>query len=499
MKRALLLILSVIMIITCISCGGKDDEKDEKVIIDSDYVITRSQNASSGAKNSAKALRDAYSAEGITINVSEDWYRDEADIPEKEILVGDTNRPESAALKATLDENTRWKIAVSGSKLVIAALSDMALADAVKSFITQFIEKGEGVSFVANSDIASGAGSGGSLVEFLWADGDESVISPASWGPRVYTLSDGTLVAGVETSNGIMTFYSTDNAKTWKNGSIGSFRPSLACANVNFYEYNGDLYLSYRATGDSPSGYYTSLQVSVSEDGGKTWKEHSTVCEYTEHGGGYRGVWEPYLGELNGRLTCFYANDSTSVTPQQNIEYMVWSGSRWTNRTVVSEGVKHNSRDGMPVWTKLSGGEYVCVIESSRYGGSGHPFVIQLFWSEDGVTWSEPVDIYIPTTNGSKAGAPGVVELPTGQLVVSFQTDEDATVKGDGTSVMKTIISDGTRVQDLDASHFTKSDNVFGTPDGEGSVWTGIWYHGGYLYATAGTKKGSSLKIINII
>lgn len=101
-------------------------------------------------------------------------------------------------------------------------------------------------------------------------------------------------------------------------------------------------------------------------------------------------------------------------------------------------------------------------------------------------------------TAGSKAGAPGIAELPTGQLVISFQTDEDASTKGDSTSVMKTVISDGTEYRKLGTSNFSASDNVFGTPDGESSVWTGIWYCDGYLYAAAGTSSGSQLNVIQI-
>lgn len=496
LKRILTFALALFAVISCFSCGKQSQEENNTLKIDESYVITRPSKATNSEKNSAKALREAYEAVGIRLNVLEDWYKSEGDIPEKEILIGDTNRPESAALKASLDNNTRWKIAASGNKLVIVAVSDMALSQAVKSFTRDFIEKEKGVSFISGSEIAFGANESNSLVEFLWEDGDESLIRSASWGPRVYTLSDKSMAAGVETSKGILTLYSTDNAKTWKEGSIASFRPDLACANVNFYEFEGKLYLAYRATGEREGGFYTSLQVSVSEDGGKSFKEHSTVCEYTEPQGAYRGVWEPCLGELGGRLTCFYANDSSSVTSLQNIEYMVWNGSSWGERTVVSEGAKHSSRDGMPVWTKLKDGGYALVIESSKYAGDGHPFIIQLLYSKDGKSWSEPVDIYTPSTRGSKAGAPGIVELPTGQLVISFQTDEDASEKGDSTSVMKTIISDGTSVDKIDSSCFTKSDNVFGTPDGEGSVWTGIWFCDRYLYASAGTSKGSSLKMI---
>lgn len=127
-----------------------------------------------------------------------------------------------------------------------------------------------------------------------------------------------------------------------------------------------------------------------------------------------RGVWEPCLGYLNGVLTCFYANDLYSVTSQQNIEYLQYADGEWTNRTIVTNGEQNNSRDGMPVWIPLKDGGYVCVIEAThnRDAEGKHPFTIALVYSKDGVEWSKPYDIDIPTTPFSKAGAPCIAELP---------------------------------------------------------------------------------------
>ncbi len=338
-----------------------------------------------------------------------------------------------------------------------------------------------------------------STVSFSWSDGRKTVIKGSSWAPRVFSSEQGKLIAGYETSSGIKTAISTNNGRNWTAEAAASFRPDKTCANVNFFAFDGRLYMAYRAIGDQDDGFYTSLQVSVSEDSGRSWRHHSTICEYLETSHKTKGVWEPCLGEIDGSLVCFYANDHPSVTSMQNIESLTWDGVAWTNRTVICDGRSHNSRDGMPVWIRLNSGGYAMVIESSHERNSGHPFVIRLLLSDDGKKWSEPKTVYVPTTSGSKAGAPGIVELPTGQLVISFQTDEDATKKGDSTSVMKTIISDGTEYRKLTTASFSPSDNVFGTPDGEHSTWTGIRYGEGYLYAAAGTRSGSSLNAIKII
>ena len=297
---------------------------------------------------------------------------------------------------------------------------------------------------------------------------------------------------------------STDNGNTWVNSRKASFKDNLDCANINFYAYQGNLYMAYRATGTVSGKFQTYLEVSISYDNGNSWQHHSEIAHY-QNSGTY-GVWEPYLGVLNNKLTCFYANDSRNITIYQNIEYLVWNGTSWSNRTIISNGKKHKSRDGMPVWTRLSNGYYIAVIESSKYG-STNPFVIQALVSSDGVNWSEPVDVYIPKTKKSKAAAPGIVELPTKQIVISFQTDEDKSNKGDQYSVQKTITST-TDINDIVnaiksgtsiTNKFSQSDDVF---KGSSTTWGGIYYKNNWLYIAAGGSgskySGSIFKRIKV-
>ena len=332
--------------------------------------------------------------------------------------------------------------------------------------------------------------------EITWKNARETVIAPGTWAPRICRYG-GVLLAGVESPGGILVYKSENGGKAWKDPVVASFYPELNCANVNFYADKETLYLAYRATSYNDGKQYTSLRVSVSDDGGGTWREHSTVCEYTD-GNGRGGVWEPFLFRINGELACVYANDHPSVTDRQNIEYVIWDGKRWKGRKVISKGTLHDSRDGMPVMCRTPDGTYVCVIESTADRDRGNPFVLKAFYSDDGVKWSEPVTVYTPKTRGSKAAAPGIVYLPDGRYVITFQTDEDATVKGDPTSVMKCIVSNGDDIHEITAGSFSPAENIFGTPDGEGSVWTGVFFDGEYLYASAGTSRGSSLKFIKV-
>ena len=314
-----------------------------------------------------------------------------------------------------------------------------------------------------------------------------STLAENGWAARIYGLSDGTFITGYETSNGIITKKSSDGCETWSNPITASFAPDKSCANVNFFEYGDELYLAYRATGDTPEGFYTSLRVSVSHDMGESWQAHSVICEYLDKNHNFRGVWEPFLGEINGKLVCIYANDSLSVTSLQNIESLTFDGEKWEKREIISNGESHSSRDGMPVWTRLADGSYLMAIEATTQSSKGHPFVISLLKSADGRHWSEPETVYVAHGDSSKAAAPGLCQLDDGRIVVTFQTDEDSTEKGDGKSVAKFI------VLSPDLSHADAPVTVFGGKYAGVTTWGGVWSDGQTVYYASGSPAGAAM------
>ncbi|MBE6607128.1 MAG: exo-alpha-sialidase [Ruminococcaceae bacterium] len=326
---------------------------------------------------------------------------------------------------------------------------------------------------------------------FSWNDGIQTVVNNDKGYPRLLKLSDGRLACAFD---GMFVKFSSDDGLTWSDAVAASNfaeYEGLVCANAALWQLeNGEILLAYRANGKktgTPDGsYYSSIQVSASKDNGETWYHHSTIYENLELSGAYKGVWEPHFGMLNGVLTCFYANDSTNlITTYQYIEYKQWINGEWINRTVVCDGEKHKSRDGMPVWQQLRDGTYVCIIEGWNTAGNGK-MMIKLVTSMDGIKWSEPVDIYVPKKG--VAGAPYIAELPNGQLMVAFQTDEDMT-KGAGArfASMKTIISDFTPACELTAENFSEPEMPFETPDGYHSNWNGLYVSGNYVYAVTTT------------
>lgn len=300
--------------------------------------------------------------------------------------------------------------------------------------------------------------------------------------PRMYQLKDGTLLCGFDAALGapnarIAIVRSTDGGKTWSTPVIGAGKDGYDCANANFIQLdNGDILLAYRAI-KGGENIDAKLLCSISHDNGYTWEFHSTIIE--EYGQG--GVWEPHFINIDGKVAVFYANDSANAmggTGYQNIEFKLLEEDGWGEKRIASNGNETKSRDGMPVVDRLSDGRYVMVVEANAF--PDYVFVVQIKFSPDGLDWSEPLKtIYVPTKKGAgkKAGAPYIAVLPGDILVVSFQTDEDATSSGDGVCTMKVITS--TDLGETWSEPFTP----FPVPDGKSAIWNGMYWANDQLFA----------------
>ena len=486
LKIHLRLISLFVAMLTVVSLFGcKKEEKPEvteaqknenSVIIDDGYVITCPKSKKEVvATYLAKLIRRTVSSEiGISMDIQDDWYRNESDIPEKEILVGKTDRPESISVYESLGEN-RWSVSMINSKIVIAGNGNKALQEAANYFIDNFISGKDRIS-VEKGTVYMGSAR---LMNFSWSEG--KLYNPVGGGyPRFYELQDGTLLLAVD---GMTVYRSEDDGLTWDKG-VHASQDYKNTANAALYQTeDGTVYLAFRAPFNEADGTFnSSIQVSYSTDNGYTWKHHSTLYQNYEPTGAYKGVWEPHFGMMNGKLTCFYANDSTNVTTYQNIEYLQWDEEKqeWGNRTIVFNGEDHKSRDGMPVWQQLSTGEYVCVVEAWDHENDNH-FCVQLSWSEDGVNWSDPVAVMRPNEKAYACAAPYIVELPTGQLLISCQTKE----RGIDVTQMATCLSDGTNVRCITEENFYEHDyptvikSTFANRD---SSWNGMYVYKNYIF-----------------
>ncbi len=168
MKKLILLIALLAVILTLFSCKGADKPavttpapapadvaiyKDGKT----EYKIVRGQRSSDGVKDIVVELRSALNQTfGSAPYLSDDWVKDESTLSEDapEILIGDTNRPDSIALKEALPAGNSYAIAVKGSRVVIVAANEAVLAKAVDVFIHDYVQKNaQGGNLMLKADL----------------------------------------------------------------------------------------------------------------------------------------------------------------------------------------------------------------------------------------------------------------------------------------------------------------------------------------------------------
>jgi Neuraminidase (sialidase) len=304
-------------------------------------------------------------------------------------------------------------------------------------------------------------------------------------------LSDGTLLCAFDVrehhANSVIKIVkSSDGGLNWEEWSVIDYYAGLNCANPGMIELeNGEIWLSHRANARPRGEHYTSLQNNISRDGGKTWERHSVIDEQY----GIGGVYEPHFGRIGGKIAVFYANDSRNAVTahmEQNIEFKTWESGKWSAKQIASDGTKTHSRDGMPVWDRRTDDRYALVIEATNV--AGFPFVLQMKSSPDGYDWSEALrTVYVPHREGRKAAAPYVATLPDGRLLVSFQTDEDATEAGDRFSVMKVMVS-----TDETGDTWHEPFMPFNIPDGYCAIWNGLYVYNGRVYAVTSANYPSN-------
>ena len=367
--------------------------------------------------------------------------------------------------------------------------------------------------------------------------------------PRLYQLSNywnnNWLLGGNGKDGKVYVQKSKNEGKNWTLPIVVSHYPEHICSNVALYELpNHDIISAYKV-----EGHYLSLNPeirhnrkicsSISHDGGETWTNLGIIvdnfelaerlgrtklsaikaCEYEN----MIGFFDPFIEKINNQITVFYADDFTTVFTKpigkenidnyraQNIYSQTFDidKNKWSyERNIIIDGTiknsptnsnlkKRYSRNGMPVVNTMKDGTYVLVFEST-YRDKDYQFLtsssldyynwneILLSYSKDGIIWSNPVEIYIPKNEQSRARAPFVVSTENNQLIISFQTDEDSITSGyfsDINSIMKVMISKpGIDIKDINKDSFYALCNSNNSKFGQKSIWNGMMIIKNILY-----------------
>ena len=265
-----------------------------------------------------------------------------------------------------------------------------------------------------------------------WEKEFRPIYPEAASYPRATALSDGrvmvTFAHPTSVGKAIACVFSSDGGKTWAGYRRICEHPTPVDLDNAFplQLADGTVLVAYRR--HDRKDHIFRIEVSSSRDGNE-WAVRSTVATGTQ------GIWEPFLLPLpDGTVQVYYASEE-GCYPDQRIEMRTSTdgGMSWGTPMTVAE--KKGSRDGMPGVVRLNGQELLVVFEAQDK--PPFRFVIRGVRSSDlGRTWSATRQlIYRPNNLVAApwaAGAPSIIRLTDGRLMVSFQSDENnAFVAGD--------------------------------------------------------------------
>lgn len=371
---------------------------------------------------------------------------------------------------------------------------------------------------------------------------------------RFAEKSDGTLLM-IFAGNGNMRF-STDKGQTWTRAServIANIEDVASSGNTFTYTYDGtehvlaaenlqpyvvsdDLILvAYRAR-STPASYtetgkfYTSIRVVSSTDGGYTFANEQILIEDCTQWN-IDGFWEPFMIHLDDDTVALYYADDLNVDnneykefdlgsfsyktyeddSRQRIDYFLYerdANGAWawttTPATAIYRGKTLQSRDGMPIVSKLKDGGFAMVVEAQDYASHinssyNTEFVVGLALSADGKTWSEPVPVIAPTdlTVGHRCSAPAIATLPDGRVVITWQSPEGRVGtygKIDTTCILGAAISKAPLTKDTvltkttggASADFRILEDVFTYPENAYQIWNIVSCFGNDLYIAGG-------------
>lgn len=191
---------------------------------------------------------------------------------------------------------------------------------------------------------------------------------------------------------------------------------------------NGWVILTVVANGNPEGNNNTKVFACLSKDGGETWSDPIIV--------GRGRTWEPQVVQLpNGDIELLVSSEAYWWDHQRdNLFQEILStrstdnGETWT--TYKRASYKPGARDGMPVSVVMQGNKGVLFIEESVNGNIPPSLQFRTLDGEwDTADWDGVEDDQRWLTNlNNYAGAPHMIQLPTGEFLIMAHTNQSGSV-----------------------------------------------------------------------
>lgn len=252
---------------------------------------------------------------------------------------------------------------------------------------------------------------------------------------RMIRLRDGDILCSYEGNGNAWVCRSRDNGRTWSRPTLVKQIPYAFAANPELLQLrSGPILLFYNQRPRDEKRPFA-IGCCASNDDGRTWRAAKRLV-YEAGKRPERGCWEPAAIQLpSGEIQLFFANefpyptnDDQEITLLRSLD----GGGTWSRPETVSHRAGH--RDGMPVPLILqNNGGIVLAIEDNGLAPRAklQPAIIstsrQANWRQPVVQGDSPRRwgaIRPPLPAGVYAGAPYLRQMPTGETILSCQSDE---------------------------------------------------------------------------
>ena len=175
-----------------------------------------------------------------------------------------------------------------------------------------------------------------------------------------------------------------------------------------------------------------SISIRRSSDLGQSWSSPITIFEGEPRWND--GCWEPTLLQLpNGDLQLYFTDEGRfQITNEQETRMMLsHDGGKTWDATIYNVSYRQGARDGMPVPVLLDDGIIVS-IESNPVWEMLRPNILRTKISNP---WPQQISANSPERedpgiqfgNNVRGAGPYIIRIPTGEVLLSYQTNADRT------------------------------------------------------------------------